>query len=172
MASNSACVVRAAQSQDCNRMGDLASQLGYECTAPEIQRRLQEMEDSRQYAVYVAELPGSHVVGWIAAYVFRAVELEAFAEITGLIVDEAFRSNGIGKILLDATEKWARHVGCTAISVHSNVTRDRAHRFLRKQWIRTRQDAADVSQGPRQTLKLVKPNCNHRLSHALPKESG
>ncbi len=129
LASNSACVVRAAQTQDCNSMADLAVQLGYECTGQVVQRRLREMQDSRQYAVYVAELSGCKVVGWIAAYVFRAVELDAFAEISGLIVDETLRSTGIGKILLDATEKWARHVGCTAISVHSNVTRDRAHRF-------------------------------------------
>lgn len=129
MAFNSACVVRAAQVQDSNRMAHLAVQLGYECTGQEIQKRLEEMQDFRQYAVYVAELPGSDVVGWIAAYVFRAVELDTLAEISGLIVDETLRSSGIGKIMLDATEKWARRVGCNAISVHSNVTRDRAHRF-------------------------------------------
>jgi GNAT superfamily N-acetyltransferase len=129
LASNSACVVRGAQGEDCNRMADLAVQLGYECTGQEVQRRLREMQDSRHYAVYVADLSGCNVVGWIAAYVFRAVELETCAEISGLIVDETLRSSGIGKILLDATEKWARYVGCTAISVHSNVTRDRAHRF-------------------------------------------
>jgi GNAT superfamily N-acetyltransferase len=110
-------------------MADLAIQLGYECTGQEVQRRLREMQDSRQYAVYVAELSECNVVGWIAAYAFRAIELEPSAEISGLIVDETLRSNGIGKILLDATEKWARHVGCAAISVHSNVTRNRAHRF-------------------------------------------
>jgi GNAT superfamily N-acetyltransferase len=112
-------------------MADLAVQLGYECTGREVQMRLGEMQDSPQYAVYVAELSGCHVVGWIAAYVFRAVELDPFAEISGLIVDQALRCSGIGKILLDAAEKWARHVGCSSISVHSNVTRDRAHHFYK-----------------------------------------
>jgi len=129
MALNSPCVVRAAQAQDCNRMADLAVQLGYECTRQDVQRRLRDMQNSEQYAVFVAELSGRQVVGWISAYVFRAVVLDRFAEISGLIVDEAFRGSGIGKILLDTAEKWARHVGCTAISVHSNVIRDRAHRF-------------------------------------------
>ena len=110
-------------------MADLAVQLGYECTEQQVQRRLEKMQDSRQYATYVAEPPGGHVVGWIAAYVFRTVEFDPLAEISGLIVDESFRSSGIGKILLHAAEKWARQVGCTAISVHSNATRDRAHRF-------------------------------------------
>jgi GNAT superfamily N-acetyltransferase len=39
------------------------------------------------------------------------------------------RSRGIGKILLSAAEDWARSIGFDVISVHSNVTRDRAHRF-------------------------------------------
>lgn len=112
-------------------MADLAVQLGYECTGQEIQKRLGEMQDSRQYAVYVAESSRCDVVGWIAAYVFRAVELNNSAEISGFIVDEDFRSNGIGKILLDEAEKWARQVDCASISVHSNITRDGAHRFYR-----------------------------------------
>jgi len=33
--------------------------------------------------------------------------------------------------LLDAAEKWARGVGCDAISVRSNVKRERAHQFYR-----------------------------------------
>ena len=126
---NSTWSVRAAQDQDCNRMADLAVQLGYECTGQEIQTRLGEMRDSGQYAVYVAELRGSDLAGWIAAYVFRAVELDAIVEISGLVVDETLRSSGIGKTLLSAIELWARQVGCAAISVHSNVTRGRAHRF-------------------------------------------
>jgi GNAT superfamily N-acetyltransferase len=123
------CVVRTAQTQDCRRIADLAVQLGYECTEEEVHRRLGEMQSSRQYAVYVADLSGRHVVGWIAAFVFRAVELDTLAEISGLIVDEAHRCGGIGKLLLDATEEWAQHLGCSAISVHSNLTRERAHRF-------------------------------------------
>jgi GNAT superfamily N-acetyltransferase len=129
IALNSPCIVRGARAQDSRRMADLASQLGYVCTAQEIQGRLEEMRNQQQYAVYVAELYGCHVVGWIAAYVFRTVELDTLAEITGLIVDEGLRSRGIGKILLRAAERWARDTGCPAIAVHSNVTRDRAHRF-------------------------------------------
>jgi GNAT superfamily N-acetyltransferase len=125
------CVVRTAQAEDCNKMADLAVQLGYECTEEEVHRRLGEMQNSHQYAIFVADLAGCQVVGWVAAFVFRAVELDTFAEISGLIVDQAHRCGGIGKLLLDAAENWARHVGCSAISVHSNIIRDRAHRFYR-----------------------------------------
>ena len=129
MAIHSGSAVRAAQPYDSNRIADLAAQLGYQCSGQQIRKRLGGMQDPKQYAVYVAEFPGGLVAGWVGVYVFRTVELDAVAEISGLIVDENTRSSGIGKILLDAAENWARQVGCNAISVHSNVTRDQAHRF-------------------------------------------
>jgi len=110
-------------------MASLAVQLGYECTGPEVRKRLSDMKDGNKYAVFVAILPDGQVAGWVGVYVFRAVELDLFAEISGLVVDETVRSRGIGKMLLRAAEEWARGVGCSNVSVHSNVTRDRAHRF-------------------------------------------
>jgi GNAT superfamily N-acetyltransferase len=121
--------VRMAQPHDSDRIAELAEQLGYPCTGKEVQERLSQMRDANQHAVFVAELPTGQIAGWIGLYVFRAVELETVAEISGLIVDENIRSCGIGKMLLDAAEEWARHVGCRVISVRSNVKRDRAHQF-------------------------------------------
>jgi GNAT superfamily N-acetyltransferase len=125
----SGCTVRPAQPRDSDRIADLAGHLGYPSTGEEVRERLSQMQDANQYAVFVAELPDGKIAGWIGLYTFRAIELETAAEISGLIVDEAVRSCGIGKTLLDAAEAWARIIGCSAISVRSNVTRDRAHRF-------------------------------------------
>jgi len=123
------CAVRQTQPGDYDRMADLAGQLGYECTGEEIRKRLSDMQDTNHYAVFVAELVGSQIMGWIGAHVFRSVETASRAEISGLVVDEGARSRGIGKTLLDAVEVWARSIGCCAISVRSNVKRDRAHQF-------------------------------------------
>jgi len=113
-------------------MADLAVQLGYESTGEEVHERLTHMQDPNRYAVFVAELPGGQITGWIGAYLFRSVETDSCAEISGLVVDQDMRSHGIGKILLDAAEEWARRIGCDAISVRSNIKRDRAHRFYAK----------------------------------------
>lgn len=123
------CSVRAPLPGDYDKMAGLAGQLGYESTGADVQTRLDEMCDPNLYAVYVAELPGGRIAGWVAVYMFRAVELDRFAEISGLIVDQQIRSLGIGKALLDVAEQWARSRGCSTISVRSNVTRERAHRF-------------------------------------------
>jgi len=87
------------------------------------------MQDPNHYGVFVAELDGGQVAGWIGAFVFRAVELDGFAEVSGLVVDENARCRGIGKVLLAAAEEWAQNLGCQAISVNCNIVRKRAHRF-------------------------------------------
>jgi GNAT superfamily N-acetyltransferase len=125
----SSCTVRMAQARDSDRIADLAGHLGYPSTGEEVRKRLSQMQDANQYAVFVAELRVGQIAGWIGLYAFRAVELETVAEISGLIVDEDIRSCGIGKMLIDAAEEWARRVGCHVISVRSNVKRDRAHQF-------------------------------------------
>jgi GNAT superfamily N-acetyltransferase len=127
-----ACTVRRPRSGDYEAMAELAGQLGYPSTGPDVRRRLGEMRDSRQYAVYVAELANGRIAGWIGVYVFRAVELNGFVEISGLVVDERIRSRGIGKMLLDAAEGWARERGYEGISVRSNTKRERAHAFYRR----------------------------------------
>jgi len=123
------CTIRSPEPKDFERMANLAEQLGYPCTANQIGERLAGIDKSKDYVVFVAQLPGGQIAGWIAAYIFRAVELDICAEISGLIVDEQVRSRGIGKALLEAVEKWARSYGCNAISVHSKNERVRAHVF-------------------------------------------
>lgn len=123
-------------------MADLAGQLGYPCTGDQIRSRMDEMHDPNEYAVYVAELSTGGIAGWIGVFLFRAVALDKCAEINGLIVDQTIRSYGIGKILLGAAEQWARNVGCSAISVHSNIRRGRAHQFYTRngyQWGKTQE---------------------------------
>ena len=126
------CVVRAPGPTDYCRMAELAGQLGYESTEGQIRARVRDMQDSCQYSIYVAELPRGRLAGWIGAYVFRAVEVDKCVEISGLVVDQQVRSRGIGTLLLEAVEQWARTQRCDAISVRSNVTRDRAHRFYER----------------------------------------
>ena len=110
-------------------MACLAVQLGYECSGREVQERLNRMEDRTQYAVFVAETAEGKIAGWIGAYLFRSVETASCAEINGIVVEQTMRSAGIGKMLLHAAEEWGRSLGCSEISVRSNIKRDRAHQF-------------------------------------------
>ncbi|MGA7922032.1 MAG: GNAT family N-acetyltransferase [Candidatus Acidiferrales bacterium] len=124
--------IRPAQPSDCARIADLAGQLSYPSTPEEIANRLAGMNGSPDHAVFVAELEGGQIAGWIGVFIYRIVEAEARVEISGLVVDEKFRSQGIGERLLARAEEWAREHGRKAIGLRSNVTRDRAHAFYER----------------------------------------
>ena len=58
--------------------------------------------------MFVAELETGEIAGWIAVFVYRTVEADARAEVSGLVVDERFRSQRVGEHLLARAEEWAR----------------------------------------------------------------
>jgi GNAT superfamily N-acetyltransferase len=124
--------IRAAQAPDHARMAELAGQLSYPSTPEEIARRLQGINGSADAAVFVAELESGEIAGWIAVFVYRTVEADARAEVSGLVVDERFRSQRVGERLLAGAEEWARDAGCQAIGLRSNVIRERAHAFYER----------------------------------------
>jgi GNAT superfamily N-acetyltransferase len=124
--------IRAARASDHTRMAELAGQLNYPSTREEIERRVQGINGSAGAAVYVAELETGEIAGWIAAFVYRTVEADARAEVSGLVVDERFRSQRVGEHLLARAEEWARENRCQAIGLRSNVIRERAHAFYER----------------------------------------
>lgn len=124
--------VRAPRNEDYARMSDLAGQLGYAATAGDIAKRLAGMRPSSEHAVFVAQLTGGEIAGWIGVFVYRGVELNARAEVSGLVVDERYRSQGVGLRLLERAEQWAREKGCNEIGLRSNVIREMAHKFYER----------------------------------------
>jgi GNAT superfamily N-acetyltransferase len=120
--------IREARPQDYARIAELAGQLGYPSSPDEIAKRLDGLRRSDEHGVFVAQL-GSELAGWLAVFVYRVIEADARAEISGFVVDERFRSQRIGMHLLACAERWAREKGCRAIGLRSNVIRDRAHAF-------------------------------------------
>ena len=124
--------IRAARPEDYPRMAELAGELGYPATAEEVARRIGSMQDSSENAVFVAQLMGGEIAGWVGVFVYRAVEIDARAELSGLVVDARYRSQQIGLRLLERAEQWAREKGCKAIGLRSNVIRERAHAFYER----------------------------------------
>ena len=57
------------------------------------------------------------------------LQLDNAAEIGALAVDGKWRSQGIGRALLQAAEEWAKQRGCCTLQVRTNIVRQRAHEF-------------------------------------------
>jgi GNAT superfamily N-acetyltransferase len=124
--------IREALPQDYARIAELAGQLSYPSTPGEISKRLDGMRRSNEHAVFVAQLASGEIAGWLAVFVYRVVEADARAEISGFVVDERYRSQRVGMHLLARAERWAREKVCRVIGLRSNVIRDRAHAFYER----------------------------------------
>jgi GNAT superfamily N-acetyltransferase len=123
--------VRPAASADAGAIASLSGQLGYLCTAEDIERRLARAAGDADGAVLVADSRRDGVIGWVHVRAIHLLTRDACAEIGGLVVEEAMRGRGIGGRLMAAAEEWARCQGLSTLRLRSNVVRDEAHEFYR-----------------------------------------
>jgi GNAT superfamily N-acetyltransferase len=106
-----------------------ASQLGYPSTVEQIAARLCEILQDADHIVLVAEREGAGIAGYVEVFPFRTLAHDPRVEIGSLVVDESCRSQGVGRLLMERAEDWARAHGYKEAGVRSNVIRDRAHQF-------------------------------------------
>jgi GNAT superfamily N-acetyltransferase len=133
MAKIEAVKIRRVKQTDAGRIAALSGQLGYPTTTKQMSARLKRAIGAKEGACFVAETKEGGVIGWVHVSVTPLLEVERRAEINGLVVDEKVRSRGAGASLLQAAERWARKMRSSAMSVRSNVIRERAHGFYLKQ---------------------------------------
>ena len=119
---------RTADPADVQALSRLAEQLGYEAAPGEIAARLARMDRAREQVIVVVDADG-RVIGWASVRATEQIHSGAYAEVSGLVVDEAHRGRGAGRLLMSGVESWAREKGLPAVRLSANVTRTGAHRF-------------------------------------------
>jgi GNAT superfamily N-acetyltransferase len=124
--------IRRAKSGDAPRLAELAGQLGYPTTVPQMRARIRAIRPASLHAVFVADSKRDGVVGWLHVSKNPLLESEMRAEVNGLVVADGQRSLGAGARLIAAAEEWGRKHGCKGMSVRSNVIRERAHKFYER----------------------------------------
>ncbi len=128
-AKTEAITIRSAVLADAPQLAPLAGQLGYPSTVEQVAARLREILRDEDHLVLVAEREGAGIVGYIEVFPFPVLAHDPRVEIGSLIVDESYRSLGVGRLLVNRGEEWARARGYKESGVRSNVIRDRAHKF-------------------------------------------
>jgi GNAT superfamily N-acetyltransferase len=131
--------IRPARTRDIPDITRLNAQLGYPESTRTVSLRFRRiLTDRRSHRVFVAlaDPAGSAnaysrgaVIGWIHVFIDKLLTVGPRAEIGGLIVDEQWRSRGVGAALLHRAEQWAKQKGFAQVVVRSNVVRTRAHGF-------------------------------------------
>jgi GNAT superfamily N-acetyltransferase len=130
-------VVRLASAADAPAVADLSGQLGHPITREEAGSRLEVMGRDPRHAVFLAELGGAGVVGWVHVQERPTIQAGLRAEVTALVVAEQYRRHGAGRLLMRRAEEWAREHRCEGVMLRSNVVRSEAHAFYESIGYRT-----------------------------------
>lgn len=119
--------IRTMEARDADAVSALIGQLGYHRTSREVVSWIETQAEGAGTAL-VACIDDS-VVGWIEVSLERRLQSAPFALIGGLVVVKGLRSRGIGRLLCQGAEEWARSCGVSKLRVTSRSTRAEAHRF-------------------------------------------
>jgi GNAT superfamily N-acetyltransferase len=123
--------IRDARAQDAEAIAGLLTQLGYPCEPEAVEGRLDRLQVVGD-RLAVAELDG-HVVGLAHLQVAPAIERDRpAAKLGALVVDEAHRGRGVGRLLVEAMEAEARLRGCELLFLTTSERRDDAHSFYER----------------------------------------
>jgi GNAT superfamily N-acetyltransferase len=124
--------IREARFKDIPDITRLNAQLGYPESAETIACRFRRLgRDRRNHRVFAA-VAGTAVIGWIHVFLDKLLTVGPQAVIGGLVVDEQWRSGGVGVALVSKAEQWAQQKFVFRVVVHTNVVRTRAHAFYEK----------------------------------------
>lgn len=117
--------IRKAKLADAPILIRLTDQLGYRMTLPALVANLKAYLQDSDRSIFVAAIKGD-VVGFIALDVAQTFHREGkHMRIVSLVVDQSYRGKGIGKLLLQAAEDWAKQQSCWVIEVTSSFRRQK-----------------------------------------------
>jgi GNAT superfamily N-acetyltransferase len=123
---------RIARGSDATDLASLTAQLGYHVNPLELRARLSHILERSDHRFVVAE-DRRQVVGWLHALVVEYVEANPFVVIGGLVVDTSSRRRGIGRMLMEHAETWAKEQRCSVVRLWSSAGRTGAHQFYERQ---------------------------------------
>jgi N-acetylglutamate synthase-like GNAT family acetyltransferase len=127
--------VRTAQHGDLPRIAELLSELGgATLTLKEAANRLALVARNAKEVMLVA-CADKNVVGLLAFRVRHNLEsVSHYGEVAAIVVDNAWRKRGIGRLLLEKAESIARHRKCVGLWLVSGFGREEpAHSFYQRE---------------------------------------
>ena len=124
--------IRPARTTDAPAVWELnTAEMGYDFPLEETARRLALLTQRASDRVFIAETDGA-VVGYIHAADYELLYAPPYKNVLGIAVARAYQRRGIGRLLLQAVEQWARQTGAQGVRLCSGESRRGAHAFYER----------------------------------------
>jgi GNAT superfamily N-acetyltransferase len=117
--------IRKLNETDLDAITHLMQELGYETTNQEMAERLLNFSQNSDYNTILA-VCNNQIAGMMG--LFRSWYWKkngCFIRIQALVVDSRFRNLGVGKILIQEAENWAKDLNANAIILNSGLRPER-----------------------------------------------
>ena len=128
---NSSLILRDCIPADIESLATLTTELGYPTTVSEMEARLIEISKNPNCRTIVAE-QDVQIVGYMGLLKSSSWEHnECFVRIQALVVKSEYRKCGVGKLLIEFAESFAREINAKSIVLNcgNREERNSAHKF-------------------------------------------
>ncbi|WLI45472.1 GNAT family N-acetyltransferase [Pseudomonas beijingensis] len=125
--------VRKALLTDAESVSKLLNQLGYQASPKLVRDKLEALELSARDTVLLAQ-EGKNIIGVISLHVLELFHQPGrLGRITSLVIDDDFRGQGVGAMLVSAADAFFLEQLCVRAEVTSSDHRIQAHTFYQQQ---------------------------------------
>ena len=129
---NSNFVIRTLTCSDAARVAVLNAQLGYDADVSQIHLRLDRLEKEVAHHIIGVEVAPGGLVAFAHFFERPSIEKGFDMVVQSLVVDNALRGSGIGRLLVEQIEHIARSKNCEAVALSSQATRRGAREFYER----------------------------------------
>lgn len=131
--------VREIKITDYNDIYLLNQELGYFYPIEKVKDRIAYITENTKDIILVAQ-QDNEVIGYIHGSPYELLYSDSLINILGFVVKEKYRNTGVGNVLINNLECWAKENGYSGVRLVSGFDRLNAHRFYQKHGYVNRKD--------------------------------
>ena len=100
----------------------------YLFSAEKVKERIEFIKRNTKDIIFVCE-QSDQIIGYIHGSPYELLFSDSVINVLGFVVKEEYRNNGVGSMLIEGLEYWAKNNGFSGIKLLSHPSRINAHRF-------------------------------------------
>lgn len=129
--------IRLLKYEDCAQLSKIfQNELGYSnCSQKTVENGFNKLDGKREAVFVAVDLDKGdfedYICGVVHIELYNVLYMENMANVLGMVVAEEYQRHGIGTMLLQKAENWAKENSAMKIRLNSGANRTKAHKFYR-----------------------------------------
>lgn len=100
-------------------------------SAEKVKERIEYILQNTKDIIFVAERE-EEIIGYIHGSPYELLYSDSLINVLGFVVKEKYRNNGVGNMLIEHLEHWAKNKGFYGMKLLTHPVRVNAHKFYER----------------------------------------